>query len=159
MKCRMTSIALFLYINLCLSEKLDSIPCSFTSTFILTRHILQSKNAQHPMKNFQKYTKSHEELPKIHKIPWGNMHKIPRGSSNDAQNPTRNFENVHNPMRNSQICTKFHEVYFWKFFMGCCAFLEVPRGQEYTCPFHSFTFSLQNTCFCNMHTDWFNSSP
>ena len=41
MKCRMTSITLFLYINLCLSEKEDSIPCSFTSTFILTRHILQ----------------------------------------------------------------------------------------------------------------------
>jgi hypothetical protein len=41
MKCRMTSITLFLYFNLCLSEKVDSIPCSFTSTFILTRHILQ----------------------------------------------------------------------------------------------------------------------
>ena len=68
-----------------------------------------SKNAQHPMRNFQKYTKSHEELPKIHKIPWENMHKIPRGSSNDAQNPTRKFQNVHNPMRNSQICTKSHE--------------------------------------------------
>ena len=49
-------------------------------------------------------------------------------------------------------------VYFWKFLMGCCAFLEVPHGQAYTCPFHSFTFSLQNTCFCNMDTDWLRLS-
>jgi hypothetical protein len=49
-------------------------------------------------------------------------------------------------------------VYFWKFLMGCCAFLKVPHGQAYTCPFHSFTFPLQNTCFCNMHTDWLRLS-
>jgi len=57
----------------------------------------------------------HEEIPKIHKIPWGtsknaqnymrnfqkctksheehpNMHKIPRGSSENAQNPMIDFE-------------------------------------------------------------------
>jgi hypothetical protein len=28
-----------------------------------------SKNAQNPMRNFQKCTKSHKELPKMHKIP------------------------------------------------------------------------------------------
>jgi hypothetical protein len=28
-----------------------------------------SKNAQNPMRNFQKGTKSHIELPKMHKIP------------------------------------------------------------------------------------------
>ena len=49
-------------------------------------------------------------------------------------------------------------VYFWTFLMGCCAFLKVPHGQAYTCPFHSFTFSLQNTCFCNMYTDWLRLS-
>jgi hypothetical protein len=41
MKCRMTSRTLFLYFNLCLSEKVDSIPCSLTSAFFLTRYILQ----------------------------------------------------------------------------------------------------------------------
>jgi hypothetical protein len=41
--------------------------------------------------NFQKCTKSHEELP--------NMHKIPPGSSENAQNPMRNF----------QKCTKSQE--------------------------------------------------
>ena len=40
-KCRMPSRTLFLYFNLCLSEKVDNIPCSFTSAFFLTRHILQ----------------------------------------------------------------------------------------------------------------------
>jgi hypothetical protein len=67
------------------------------------------------MKNFQKCTKSHEELPKKHKNPLGtsknaqnymknfqkctksheelpNMHKIPRGSSENAQNPMIDFE-------------------------------------------------------------------
>jgi hypothetical protein len=43
------------------------------------------------MKNFQKGTKSHEELP--------NMYKIPPGSSENAQNPMRNF----------QKCTKSHK--------------------------------------------------
>jgi hypothetical protein len=28
-----------------------------------------SKEAQNPMRNFQKGTKSHKELPKMHKIP------------------------------------------------------------------------------------------
>ena len=44
-----------------------------------------------PTRNFQKCTKSHEELSK--------MHKIPRGTSKNAQNPMRNF----------QICTKSHQ--------------------------------------------------
>jgi hypothetical protein len=38
-----------------------------------------------------------EVPPKMHKISWL--------TSNNAQNPTRNFQNIHNPMRNSQICT------------------------------------------------------
>jgi hypothetical protein len=36
------------------------------------------------MRKFQKGTKSHEELP--------NMHKIPPGSSENAQNPMIDFE-------------------------------------------------------------------
>ena len=54
-------------------------------------------------------------------------------------------------------------VHFWKFLISYCAFLEVPHGilcifeflhgKAYTCPFHPFTFPLQNTCFCNIHTD------
>jgi hypothetical protein len=73
-----------------------------------------SKNAQNPTKNFQICTKSHEDLSKMHKIPWGTskiytipwgtlkyaqfyeelpkMHKIPRGSSENAQNPMIDFE-------------------------------------------------------------------
>jgi hypothetical protein len=43
------------------------------------------------MKNFQKCTKSHEELPK--------KHKIPLGTSKNAQNYMKNF----------QKCTKSHE--------------------------------------------------
>jgi hypothetical protein len=43
-----------------------------------------SKTAQNYMRNFQKCTKSHEKLP--------NMHKIPRGSSENAQNPMIDFE-------------------------------------------------------------------
>jgi hypothetical protein len=80
------------------------------------------------MRKFQKCTKFHEELPKMHKFIWGTsknahnptrnfqictnsheelpkMYKIPWLTSNNAQNPMRNFQNVHNPMRNSQICT------------------------------------------------------
>ena len=52
----------------------------------------------------------------------------------------------------------YNFVHFWKFLMGFCAFLEFPQDKAYTCPFNSFTFSLQNTCFCNMHTDWFRLS-
>jgi hypothetical protein len=36
------------------------------------------------MRNFQKCTKSHEELPKMHKMIWG--------TSKNAQNPMRNFQ-------------------------------------------------------------------
>jgi hypothetical protein len=35
--------------------------CSFGSSY--------SKNAQNPMRNFQKCTKLYEELPKMHKMP------------------------------------------------------------------------------------------
>jgi hypothetical protein len=45
---------------------------------------LTSNNAPNPRRNFQKCTKSHEELP--------NMHKIPPGSCKNAQNPIRNFQ-------------------------------------------------------------------
>jgi hypothetical protein len=104
-----------------------------------------------------KYAQSYEELPK--------MHKIPRGTSKYAQNPRRNF----------QKCTKSHEELpklnniTWgiskkvqnptmNFQKGFCAVLEFPHGKAYTCPFHPFTFSLQNTYFCNMHTDWLRQS-
>ena len=49
--------------------------------------------------------------------------------------------------------SSYNFVHFWKFLMGFCAFLEFPHGKAYTCPFHPFTFSLQDTCFCNIHTD------
>jgi hypothetical protein len=42
-----------------------------------------SENAQNPRKNFQKCTKSNEELPK--------MHKITGEASKYAQNPTMIF--------------------------------------------------------------------
>ena len=74
-----------------------------------------SKTAQNPMRNFQKCTKSNEELPKMPKIPgetskyaqnptsifrkcakshyWLQiMHKIQRGSSENTQNPMIDFE-------------------------------------------------------------------
>jgi hypothetical protein len=47
MKCRMTSRTLFLYLILCLSEKVDSIQCSFTFAFFLTRHISQNIPLKH----------------------------------------------------------------------------------------------------------------
>jgi hypothetical protein len=50
-----------------------------------------SKNAQNPMRNFQTYAKSNEELPK--------MHKITGETSKYAQNPTRIFRK----------CTKSHD--------------------------------------------------
>jgi hypothetical protein len=64
------------------------------------------------MKKFQKCTKSHEELP--------NMHKTPPGSSKGAQNPMRNFQkgtkshkelpkNAQNPIMNFQKCTNSQE--------------------------------------------------
>jgi hypothetical protein len=37
-------------------------------------------------------------------------------------------------------------------------FKQCPHGEWYTCPFHPFTYSLQNTCFCNMNTDWLRLS-
>jgi hypothetical protein len=46
------------------------------------------------MRNFQKCTKSHEELSKIHKIP--------RGTAKYAQNPMRKFQNAQNPTKNFQ---------------------------------------------------------
>jgi hypothetical protein len=43
-----------------------------------------SKNAQNPMRNYQKGTKSQEKLP--------NMHKIRRGSSKNAQDLMIDFK-------------------------------------------------------------------
>jgi hypothetical protein len=96
--------------------------------------MISAHNAQNPTRNFQKYTKSHEELPNMHKIPWGSskMHKIPRrtskniprGTSSNAQNLIRNFQNSHNPMRNFQRCKKS----YWDFLS---AFLKVPNGMSY----------------------------
>jgi hypothetical protein len=37
------------------------------------------------------------------------MQKIPLGTSNNAQNLIRNFQNSHNPMRNFQKCRKSHK--------------------------------------------------
>jgi hypothetical protein len=54
--------------------------------------------------------------------------------------------------------SSYHFVHFWKFLMGFYAVVEFPHGKAYTCPFHPFTFSLQNTCFCNMYTDWLRQS-
>jgi hypothetical protein len=59
-------------------------------------------HAQNPTRFFRKCTKSHEELPKMHKIP-GETSKIFVSSSRDF-------------------------VQFWMFLVGFCAFLEVPRG-------------------------------
>jgi hypothetical protein len=53
------------------------------------------------MRNFQICTKSHQNLPK--------MHKIPRGTSKKAQHPTKNFKNAQNSMKNFQKCTKSNE--------------------------------------------------
>jgi hypothetical protein len=63
-----------------------------------------SKNAQNPMRNFQKGTNSQEKLP--------NMHKIRRGSSKNAQD---------------LMIASWDFVYFGKFLNGFCAYLEVPR--------------------------------
>ena len=41
--------------------------------------------------------------------------------------------------------SSYHFVHFWKFLMGFYTVLEFCK--EYTCPFHHFIFSLQNTCF------------
>ena len=80
-----------------------------------------SKTAQNHMRNFQKCRKFHEELPKVHKIPWG--------TSKYVQNPTMIFRkctkfqeefpkctqsheelsNIHNPTRNFQKCPKSQE--------------------------------------------------
>jgi hypothetical protein len=59
------------------------------------------------MRKFQKCTKSHEELPK--------MHKMICGTSKNAQNP----------IFGSSL---WDFVPFWKFLMGFCAFLEDPGG-------------------------------
>jgi hypothetical protein len=62
------------------------------------------------MRKFQICTKSHGNLPKMHKISWLTW--------NNAQNPMRNFQNVHYPMRNSQIISSFHffstKYVFWQ---------------------------------------------
>jgi hypothetical protein len=63
------------------------------------------KNAQHSMRNFEKGTKSHVELPKNAQNPMRNfqkcinsqeklpnMHKIPRASSENAQDLMNDFK-------------------------------------------------------------------
>jgi hypothetical protein len=55
------------------------------------------------MRNFLKCTKSHEELP--------NMHKIPPGSSENAQNPMLNSKKAQNLTKNFQKCRKSHEEF------------------------------------------------
>jgi hypothetical protein len=64
---------------------------------------------------FQKCTKSHEELPK--------RHKITGETSKYAQNQARIF----------QKCTRSQRswwdfVHIWKFLLGFCAYLEVSHG-------------------------------
>jgi hypothetical protein len=73
------------------------------------------------MRNFQKFTKFDEELP--------NMHKIPPGSSENAQNPTRNFQKctklfleVLHGILCSFGCSSWDFVHFWKFLVGLCIF-------------------------------------
>jgi hypothetical protein len=79
------------------------------------------------MRNFQICTKSHQDLPKMHKIPC-EIQKRPKISQ-------RTSKNAQNPMRNFLKCTKSHEklpnmhgrswwdfVHIWKFLMGFCAF-------------------------------------
>jgi hypothetical protein len=77
------------------SQEPGVILCIFGSSswdFVITPG--SSENAQNPMRNFQTGTKSHKELPK--------MHKIPQRTSKNAQNPMRNF----------QKCTKSQECIF-----------------------------------------------
>jgi hypothetical protein len=64
------------------------------------------------MRNFQKGTKSHIELPKMHKIPWGTY--------KSAQNPTRNI----------QKCTKSQEKLpnMHKIPRGSSKMYTIPRG-------------------------------
>jgi hypothetical protein len=73
----------------------------FLVGFWLSLEVPPSNNAQNPTRIFRKCTKSHDWL----RI----MHKIPRGTSNNAQNLTRNYQNSHNPMRNFQKCRKSHK--------------------------------------------------
>jgi hypothetical protein len=97
-----------------------------------------SKTAQNDMRNFQKRTKFHEELPKVHKIPRGSLVGFC----------------AHLEVPHGILCifgsSSYHFVRLWKFLMGFYAVLEFPHGKAYTCPFHPFTFSLQNTCFYDM---------
>ena len=75
-----------------------------------------------PTRNFQKCTKSHEELKNCTKsheeLP--KMQKIPRGTSKSAQNPMRNF----------QICTKSHHDLpkMHKIPGGISKMYTIPRG-------------------------------
>jgi hypothetical protein len=67
---------------------MHKIPGGTSKMYTIPREL---PNIHNPTWNFQKCTKSNEELPK--------MHKIQQGTSKNAQNPTRNF----------QKCTKSNE--------------------------------------------------
>jgi lysozyme family protein len=50
------------------SEDPPQNPTTYSQIYTIPRGT--SKNAQNPRKNFQICTKSHRDLPKMHKIPW-----------------------------------------------------------------------------------------
>jgi hypothetical protein len=54
-----------------------------------------SKNAENPIRNFQK---SYEKLQKLHNILWV--------SSKNVKNHTKNLQNAKHPIRNFQKCTR-----------------------------------------------------
>jgi hypothetical protein len=66
-----------------------------------------------------KYTHSHVDLPK--------MHKIQRGTSKKAQKFWE-FLEVHRGILCIFVSSSRDFVQFWMFLVGFCAFLEVPRG-------------------------------
>jgi hypothetical protein len=80
-----------------------------------------SKNVQNPMRNFQRCTKSHDWLRIMHTIPWGTskMYTIPWGTLKYAQYHEElpklhkitwlTSNNAQNPMRNFRKCTKSHD--------------------------------------------------
>ena len=77
--------------------------------------------------NEQECTKSHEELPKMHKIIWGN--------SKNAQNPTRNF----------QKCTTLYEKH--------TTMHKIPRGTSkiYTIPWRTLKYAQSYEELLKMH--------
>jgi hypothetical protein len=75
------------------------------------------------MRKFQKCTKSHEELPNVHKIPsWDFVHYLKSfmrsyAFTEDARGILCIFGSF-----------SWEFVHYWKFLMGFCAFLEVFCG-------------------------------